>query len=55
MWELVTLPLAFIRDCFRSPEQLRAENTVLRHQLNILRRKAPKRPRLTGSDRAVFV
>src|SRR5665213_2309848 len=41
--------------CFQSHERLKVEIVVLRHQLNILRRKAPKRPRLSGSDRAVFV
>ena len=34
---------------------MRAEIVVLRHQLNILRRKVPKRPRLSGCDRALFV
>ena len=52
VWKLLW---AFVEDCFRSPEQLRAENAALRHQLNILRRKAPKRPRLSGSDRVLFV
>ena len=45
---------AFVWDCFRSHEQLKAENVILRHQLNILRREAPKRPRLSGGDRALF-
>jgi hypothetical protein len=45
----------FVLDCLRSPEQLRAENAVLRHQLNILRRKAHKRLKLSNSDRALFI
>ena len=52
---LLKLLWAFVGDCFRSPEQLRAENTVLRHQLNILQRKTPQRPSLSGTDRALFV
>jgi hypothetical protein len=34
---------------------LKAEILILRHQLNILHRKAPKRLRLCGGDRALFV
>jgi hypothetical protein len=55
MADLVTLLWEFVLDCLRSAEQLRAENAALRHQLNILRRKAPKRPKLSNSDRALFV
>ena len=51
----VKLRLAFIRDCFRSQEQLKSENTALRHQLNVQQRKGPKRPPLSGSDKALFV
>src|SRR6267154_2200190 len=40
---------------WRSKAALQAEVLVLRHQLNILRRKSPKRFVLTGADRAVFV
>ena len=36
-------------------ERLKAEILILRHQLNILHRKAPKRLRLSGGDRALFV
>jgi hypothetical protein len=55
MAAIVKLLLAFVRDCFRSPEQLKAEIIVLRHQLNVLQRKCPKKPQLSGSDRALFV
>lgn len=34
---------------------LEAEVIVLRHRLNVLRRAAPERPRLTNRDRLVFV
>src|SRR6476661_5141403 len=49
------LLLGYMRDCFRSHERLKAEILILRHQLNILHRKAPKRLRLSGCDRALFV
>ena len=49
------LLLGYIVDCFRSHERLKAEILILRHQLNILHRKAPKRLRLSGGDQALFV
>src|ERR1039457_399663 len=52
---LVNLLLGYIWSCFQSHECLKAEIVVLRDQLNVLRRKAPKRPKLSGSDRALFV
>ena len=55
MANLARLLWEFILDCLRSPEQLRAQNVVLRQQLNVLRRKSPKKPTLSGSDRALFV
>ena len=55
MVDIVKLMFAFVRDCFRSPEQLKAEIIVLRHQLNVLQRKCPKKPHLSGTDRALFV
>src|SRR5437588_5361500 len=39
---------------FRSRAALEAENLVLRHQLNVLRRKAPKRLAFSSIDRLVF-
>jgi hypothetical protein len=55
MTGFVKLLWAFVRDCFRSQEQLKAENTALRHQLNVLQRKNLGRPKLSGADRALFV
>src|ERR1700675_4886215 len=49
------LLLGYMWDCFRSHERLKAEILILRHQLNILHRKASKRLRLSGGDRALFV
>jgi hypothetical protein len=40
---------------FRSRVSLEAENTILRYQLNVLRRKSPKRPTFGMLDRLVFV
>ena len=40
---------------FRSRASLEIEILALRHQLNILRRKSPKRPILGRIDRSVFV
>lgn len=40
---------------FKSRARLEAENMVLRHLLNVLRRKAPKRLRPTSADRLPFV
>src|SRR5262249_11577572 len=40
---------------FRTQAQLEAEITMPRHQLNVLRRQAPSRPRLTAADRWLFV
>ena len=40
-------------DCFKS--QLEAEILVLRHQLNVLRPRAPRRLHLRWADRALFI
>ena len=40
---------------FKSPARLQAEILVLRHQLAVLHRTAPKRPKLTAADRLFFV
>jgi hypothetical protein len=40
---------------FKSQARLEAEIVVLRHQLNVLRRCSPSRPRLTIVDRLIFV
>ncbi len=38
----------------RSREELQAEDLALRHQIEILKRTAPKRARLTKTDRLIF-
>ena len=40
---------------FRSQARLEAEIVFLRHQLNLLRRRLPAKPRLTPADRLLFV
>jgi hypothetical protein len=45
----------FFADMFKSRRRLEAENLFLRHQLNIALRRAPPRPLLYGSDRALLV
>src|SRR5882672_5763319 len=40
---------------FKTRARLEAEIALLRHQLNVLRRQAPLRPRLTVGDRLIFV
>jgi hypothetical protein len=42
-------------DCFKSRRQLEAEILVLRHQLNVLRQRAPRRLHLRWTDRALFI
>jgi hypothetical protein len=42
-------------DCFKSRSRLEAEILVLRHQLNLLRQRAPRRLYLSWADRALIV
>ena len=53
----IFIHLAWISFCnlFKSRRRLKAENLILRHQLNIAIRWIPRRPLLTGADRAMFV
>src|ERR1700681_4135113 len=44
-----------LRDCFKSRSRLEAEIVVLRHQLNVLRLRAPRRLYLRWADRVLFV
>jgi hypothetical protein len=45
----------FVVDLFKSHHRLEAENLLLRHQLNLALRYAPRRLSLRGVDRAVLV
>lgn len=45
----------FVIDLFKSRTRLESENLFLRHQLNIALRRAPPRPWLRGTDRALII
>jgi hypothetical protein len=51
MIRLFCFALAVLASPFRSKLRLEAENAVLRHQLNVLRRRLHGRVRLTNQDR----
>jgi transposase InsO family protein len=51
LWRLICCAVTGL---FRSRAALQAEVLVLRHQLNVLRRKAPKRLAFSSVDRLVF-
>ena len=55
MQSLIKLLFGWLASFLRSHWRLRAENVVLRHQLNIPGRRAPGRLRLSNVDRLVFV
>jgi hypothetical protein len=52
---LLCFALAVLASPFKSKLRLEAENTVLRHQLIVLRRRLQGRVRLTNNDRRFFV
>src|SRR5260370_933993 len=52
---LFCLVLAVLASPFKSKLRLQAENAVLRHQLNVLRRRLHGRVRLTNNDRWFFI
>ena len=54
MIELCKLFWCGLIGLFRSRASLEIEILALRHQLNILRRKSPKRPTFGSIDRMVF-
>src|SRR3974390_3032542 len=54
MRALIILLICLVRNRIRSAAEIEAENIALRHQLNVILRKAPK-ARLKGLDRALFV
>jgi hypothetical protein len=55
MIDLLGLLCGALVGLFRSNARREAEILVLRHQINVLRRKAPKRPALNNIDRLLFV
>jgi hypothetical protein len=52
---LLCFVLAVLGSPFKSKLRLEAENAVLRHQLNVVRRRLPGRVRLTNNDRWFFI
>jgi hypothetical protein len=55
---MIAIGLLFIRvlcDCFKPRLQLLAEVVILRHQINVLQRRALCRPHLRWIDRALFI
>src|ERR1700716_4201343 len=52
---LLRFALAVLASPFRSKLRLEAENAVLRHQLNVLRRRLQGRVRVTNHDRWCFI
>ena len=55
MTDLFRLILGILASRFKARATLEAENLVLRQQLNVLRRRTPKRPHLNNADRFLFV
>jgi transposase InsO family protein len=55
---MIAIGLLFVRmlcDCFKSRRRLKAENLALRHQLNVLQQRAPRRLYLRWAHRALFI
>jgi hypothetical protein len=55
MLGIVELQLNWLASLVKSRRRLEAENLVPRHQVNILRRTAPRRIWLSRADRLAFV
>src|SRR6476659_735956 len=55
MFALLCFVLAVLASPFKSKLRLEAENVVLRHQLNVFRRRLHGRVRLTNNDRWFFI
>jgi hypothetical protein len=55
MTDLFKLIFGILASRFKARATLEAENLVLRQQVNVLRRRTPKRPHLNNTDRFLFV
>jgi transposase InsO family protein len=55
MIAFLTLFVQLLVSPFKTQAQLEAEIVILRHQLNVLRRRVPSKPKLTVVDRLLFV
>ena len=55
MRDMIERLFGWLSSLLKSRRRLQAENVILRHQVNILRRRAPGRTQLSNPDRLVFV
>ena len=55
MIAVLSLLLHIVVSPFRTKARLEAEIVLLRHQLNVLRRRIPSKPKLAVVDRLLFV
>jgi transposase InsO family protein len=55
MIEFLSLLAHIVVSPFKTRARLEAEIILLRHQVNVLRRRLPPKPRLTVADRLIFV
>ena len=55
MKDLFKLILGVLASLFKSRARMEAEILILRQQIKVLRRRAPKRPHLNHTDRFLFV
>ena len=55
MIAFLILVLHVVVSPLKSKARLEAEIIMLRHQLNVLRRRVPSKPRLAVADRLLFV
>jgi hypothetical protein len=55
MTDLFRLILGILASRFKARATLEAENLILWRQVNVLRRRTPKRPQLNNTDRFLFV
>ena len=55
MVAFLSLLLHVVVSPFKTKARLEAEIVLLRHQLNVLRRRVPSNPKLAVDDRLVFV
>src|SRR5260370_17950051 len=55
MIEFLSLVAHIVVSPFKTKARLEAEIILLRHQVNVLRRRLPPKPKLTVADRLLFV
>jgi len=55
MIAFLSLALHVLISPFKTRARLEAEIVMLRHQLNVLRRRVPSKPKLSVADRLLFV